>query len=67
MKRMEKAGESGQEEGIKIALEIIDSIKQKQGVNGIHLMTLGFESIVQRIITEACLVTEKYNPFFSKQ
>lgn len=67
MKRMEKAGESGQEEGIKIALEIIDSIKQKQGVNGIHLMTLGFESIVQRIITEAGLVTEKYNPFFSKQ
>ena len=55
MNRMEKAGESAPEEGVQIALELIDKIKRKQGVNGIHIMTLGWESIVQRIVTESGL------------
>jgi len=55
LKRMERAGESAAEEGVQIALEVIDSIKHKQGVNGIHLMTLGWESVVQRIVSEAGL------------
>jgi methylenetetrahydrofolate reductase (NADPH) len=57
LKRMEKAGESAPEVGVQIALELIDSIKRKQGVNGIHIMTLGWESIVQRIVTESGLST----------
>jgi methylenetetrahydrofolate reductase (NADPH) len=56
MKRMEKAGESAPEEGVQIALEIIDSVKRKKGINGIHIMTLGWESIVGRIVTESGLV-----------
>jgi methylenetetrahydrofolate reductase (NADPH) len=56
LKRMEKAGESAPEEGIQIALELIGSIKRKPGVNGIHIMTLGWESMVQRIVTESGLV-----------
>jgi methylenetetrahydrofolate reductase (NADPH) len=55
LKRMEKAGESAPEEGVQIALELIDSIKRKKGVNGIHIMALGWESIVQRIVTESGL------------
>jgi len=55
LKRMEKAGESAPEEGVQIALEVIDKIKRKQGVNGIHIMTLSWESIVQRIVTESGL------------
>jgi 5,10-methylenetetrahydrofolate reductase len=55
MKRMEKAGESAPEEGVQIALEVIDSVKKKQGINGIHIMTLSWESIVQRIVTESGL------------
>jgi methylenetetrahydrofolate reductase (NADPH) len=55
LKRMENAGESAQEEGVQIALELIDSIKRKKGVNGIHIMTLGWESVVQRIVTESGL------------
>jgi methylenetetrahydrofolate reductase (NADPH) len=55
LKRMEKAGESAPEEGVQIALELIDSIKHKQGVNGIHIMTLGWESTIQRIVTESAL------------
>jgi 5,10-methylenetetrahydrofolate reductase len=52
---MEKAGESAPEEGVQIALELIDSVKGKKGVNGIHIMTLGWESIVKRIVTESGL------------
>jgi methylenetetrahydrofolate reductase (NADPH) len=55
MKRIEKAGASAQEEGIAIALEHIDKIKEKQGINGIHLMTFGCESTVQRIVEESGL------------
>ena len=55
IKRIEKAGDSAHEEGITIALEHIDKIKKKQGINGIHLMTFGCESTVQRIIDEAGL------------
>jgi methylenetetrahydrofolate reductase (NADPH) len=55
IKRLEKAGSAAHEEGITIALEQIDKIKNKKGVNGIHLMTFGCESTVQRIIGEAGL------------
>lgn len=55
MKRIEKAGISAHEEGITIALEHIDKLKKKQGINGIHLMTFGCETTVQRIIFESGL------------
>lgn len=55
MKRIESAGDSAQEEGIQIALEMIDQIKGTQGINGIHLMTFGCESIIERLITESGL------------
>jgi methylenetetrahydrofolate reductase (NADPH) len=59
MKRMEKAGESASEEGVQIALEVIDSVKRKQGINGIHIMSLSWESIVQRIVIESGLSQSK--------
>jgi methylenetetrahydrofolate reductase (NADPH) len=54
--RMEKAGESAPEEGVQIALEFIDKIKNKQGVRGIHIMTLGWEAIVERLVRESGLI-----------
>jgi len=57
LKRMENAGDSASEEGVQIALEVIDSVKRKQGINGIHIMTLSWESIVQRLVTESGLGT----------
>jgi len=44
-----------EELGVEIALEIIEKIKSKTGINGIHLMSVGWEAIVPRIITEAGL------------
>ncbi len=55
LKRMEAAGDQAAEEGVQIALELIEAVKGKQGVNGIHLMAVGWESIVPRIVTEAGL------------
>lgn len=57
MKRMEAAGDGAAEEGVQIALELIEAIKGKQGVNGIHLMAVGWEEIVPRIVTESGLQT----------
>jgi methylenetetrahydrofolate reductase (NADPH) len=55
-KRMEKAGDGAQEEGLTIALELIEKIKTKQGVNGIHIMAVGWEEMVPRIVAEAGLM-----------
>jgi methylenetetrahydrofolate reductase (NADPH) len=56
LKRMEAAGDGAEEEGVTIALELIEAIKNKPGVNGIHLMAVGWEEIVPRIVTEAGLL-----------
>jgi len=56
LKRLEAAGESVEEESVQITLELIEQIRQKQGVNGIHLMAIGWEEVVPRIITEAGLL-----------
>ncbi len=58
LKRMESAKDKGneQEEGVQIALELIEKIKTKQGVHGIHIMAVGWEEIVPRIVKEAGLL-----------
>lgn len=55
LRRMLRAGNSAEEEGINIVLEVIDRIKSMNGVNGIHLMTLGWESVVERIVKQSGL------------
>ena len=54
LKRMEDAKNKGneQEEGVQITLELIEKIKTKQGVHGIHIMAVGWEEIVPRIVKE---------------
>jgi methylenetetrahydrofolate reductase (NADPH) len=57
LKRMEDADKAGnaQEEGVQIALELIEKIKEfrGQGVNGLHIMAVGWEDIVPRIVSKA--------------
>ncbi|NJD58456.1 MAG: hypothetical protein FIA98_03535, partial [Anaerolineae bacterium] len=62
VKRMEAAGDKADEEGVQIALELIDAVKNKKGVNGIHLMAVGWEEIVPRIITEAGILPPDFTP-----
>lgn len=53
--RMEKA-EDPKEEGVKICLEMIEQVKQVEGVAGIHLMPIGWESITPTILEKAGLL-----------
>lgn len=45
-----KSAKDPQEEGIKIAEEIIEQIREISGVRGIHIMAIGWEEIIPEII-----------------
>jgi methylenetetrahydrofolate reductase (NADPH) len=53
--RMEKAADQ-KEEGIKMAVEMILALREIDGVQGIHLMPLMWESVTPRILDEAGLL-----------
>ena len=65
LQRIDYANVAGNaaEEGIQIALELISQIKKfhKQGVNGIHLMPVGWDDVVPRIIKDAGLLPRGYS------
>jgi len=65
LKRMESAESAGnaQEEGVQIALELARKIKgyEKQGIHGLHIMPVGWEDIVPRIVTEVGLLPKVFN------
>ena len=52
VERMRNAS-SYEEEGVKIALELIEKLKVIEGVSGIHIMAVGWESIVPTIVEKA--------------
>ncbi|MHC4742871.1 MAG: methylenetetrahydrofolate reductase [Planctomycetota bacterium] len=58
IKRMEgvEDKEAKKEEGIKICLEMIEQVKEIEGVAGIHLMPIGWESITPVILERAGLL-----------
>jgi methylenetetrahydrofolate reductase (NADPH) len=64
LQRMDVANVAGraQEEGVQIALELISRIKKYhgQGIHGIHLMPIGWDEIVPRIIMEAGLMPKDF-------
>ena len=60
LKRMKDAGDGASEEGVQIALELIEKIRKLEGVNGLHLMPVNWESIVPRIITEGDLLPKGF-------
>lgn len=66
LQRMERAERTGnsQEEGVQIALELIEQIRkfEGQGVHGLHIMAVGWEEIVPRIVTEAGVLPRGFVP-----
>ena len=62
LKRMKDAGEDAAEEGVQIALELIEKIRNLEGVSGLHLMPVMWESVVPRIITEGDLLPKGFVP-----
>jgi 5,10-methylenetetrahydrofolate reductase len=53
--RMEQA-ENAKEEGVAIAIEIIEQLKEISGVHGVHIMAVGWEDIVAEIAKRAGLL-----------
>jgi methylenetetrahydrofolate reductase (NADPH) len=53
--RMEDAKDV-KEEGVKITLDIIDQLKEIEGVHGIHIMAVAWEDIVPVIVERANLL-----------
>ena len=51
-----KEAESAKEEGLRIALEIIEQLKEMAGVHGIHIMAVGWEEAVPEIVKQAGLL-----------
>ena len=57
--RFEQAREDDYEElGVEIALDLIDRVKSKQGIQGLHLMSVGWESVVPRLLQESGLTPQ---------
>lgn len=58
VQRMDNAGnkEGQQEEGVAIALEIIEKLRNTPKINGMHLMAVHWEAIVPRLLAEAGIV-----------
>jgi methylenetetrahydrofolate reductase (NADPH) len=55
VKRMTEAGdeEAQREEGVRIALGILETLKDTPGIRGVHIMAIHWESIVPRLVEEA--------------
>ncbi len=60
LKRLEAAGDGVEEESIIITLELIEAIRGKQGVNGFHIMAVGWEEVVPRIVIEGGLLPRDF-------
>ncbi|MEW6229711.1 MAG: methylenetetrahydrofolate reductase, partial [Bacillota bacterium] len=43
-------------EGVKIAVEMIQALKEIKGVAGVHIMAIAWESIVPEIVEKAGLL-----------
>ncbi len=58
------AAGNAQEEGVQIALELANKIKsyEKQGIHGLHIMPVGWDDVVSRIVTEAGLIPDGHMP-----
>ena len=55
VQRMDAAGDKDgqQEEGVAIALELIEKLRSTPGLNGMHIMAVHWEAIVPRLVEES--------------
>lgn len=56
VRRLEEAGDDAEAEGVRIAVEVIRGLRSVPGIAGVHVMGLGREATVRRVIEEAELL-----------
>ncbi len=61
VERMERSSQP-KETGLEIALELIQEVKALPGVSGLHLMSVGWERILPRLLSEAGLTDHTGRP-----
>jgi len=56
VRRMEGAGAAAEDEGVGLTVDIVRGLRRIEGVSGVHVMGLGHEEGVRRVIEEAGLL-----------
>lgn len=56
VRRLEEAGPNAEAEGVRLTMEVITGLKGIPGIAGVHVMGLGREGSVRRVIEEAGLL-----------
>ncbi|HZA60119.1 MAG TPA: methylenetetrahydrofolate reductase [Actinomycetota bacterium] len=56
MRRMDDAGERAADEGVRLTVEVVKGLREVAGISGVHVMGLGHEEGVRRVIEEAGLL-----------
>ena len=56
VRRLEEAGDDAESEGVRLAVEVIEGLRAIPGIAGVHVMGLGHEEIVRRVIDAAGLL-----------
>jgi methylenetetrahydrofolate reductase (NADPH) len=56
VRRLEEAGADAEAEGVRLTVEVIQELKGIPGIAGVHVMGLGREASVRRVIEQASLL-----------
>lgn len=56
VRRLEEAGDEAEAEGVRLTVEIVTALKSVPGLAGVHVMGLGKEEHVRRVIEDAGLL-----------
>jgi 5,10-methylenetetrahydrofolate reductase len=62
LQRLEQAGEGAEEEGVRLTVEIVERLRAIAGLAGVHVMGLGHEESVRRVIEAAGLLPRPEPP-----
>jgi methylenetetrahydrofolate reductase (NADPH) len=54
--RLEQAGEAAEDEGVRLTVEIVERLRAIRGIAGVHVIGLGHEEAVRRVIETAGLL-----------
>lgn len=56
IRRLDEAGEDARAEGVRLTVEVVQALKQIEGIAGVHVMGLGHEDSVRQVIEDAGLL-----------
>jgi methylenetetrahydrofolate reductase (NADPH) len=61
IRRLDEA-EDGEAEGVRLTVEVVERLREIDGIAGVHVMGLGHEGLVRRVIEKAGLMPRGAGP-----